>query len=72
MSSRDALAALVWAEIAATGHSQADIAGMAGITQKHLSQIVNGHSGSLHTIDRVLAVLGRELVLSTRVPTEAA
>jgi len=68
MASRDALATLVWAEIAISGFTQATVAEMAGITAKHLSQMINGRTvGSLDMVDRILAVLGRELVLTTRV-----
>lgn len=62
-----ALAELVWSEITASGLSQADVCAAAGITQKHLSRFVRGHSGmALDLVDHVLAQLGRVLVLSTR------
>lgn len=68
MSSIERLAALVWAEITASGLRQAEIAAEVGITEKHLSRFVRGHDGmSLELIDRILAIVGRELVLSTRV-----
>jgi len=70
-SSAEAMADLIWSEIAASGLSQAVVAGLTGTTPKHLSQMVNGRSGmSLDLIDQVLAQLGRELVLSTRVKVE--
>lgn len=66
------LASLIWSEIAASNLTQASVAAMVGITPKHLTQIVRGHAGaSLDLVDRLLAALGRELVLSTRVRTEA-
>lgn len=66
--SRDALVALVRAELAASGKTQTEVAAAAGITDKHLSRFVGGHDGmSLDVVDRVLAACGRELVLATRI-----
>lgn len=68
MTSQEALASLVWAEIAASGRTQADVCAAVGITEKHLSRFVNGHDGmSLDLVDAVLAELGRELILATAV-----
>jgi transcriptional regulator with XRE-family HTH domain len=62
------LAALVQAEIAASGRTQAEVAAEVGITPKHLSQFVSGHCGmSLDLVDLVLRSLGRGLVLATLV-----
>jgi transcriptional regulator with XRE-family HTH domain len=69
--SAEAMADLIWSEIAASGLSQATVAALAGVTPKHLSGVVGGRNGmSLDLIDLVLAQLGRELVLSTRVLVE--
>ncbi len=66
-SSRDAIRRLIRAEIVASGRTQADVAEAAGITPKHMSQIVQGKVGaSLDVVDRLLGAVGRELVLSTR------
>lgn len=71
LSSREALARLVWAEIASAGHRQQDMAETVGITPKHLSQIVNGRVGANPDIvDRILAACGRRLVLATEPITE--
>lgn len=72
MSSREALAALIRAEIAASGLSQARLAARAVVTPKHMSQVVNGQSGSLEVLDRILAALGRDLVVATRVRTKVS
>jgi transcriptional regulator with XRE-family HTH domain len=65
-----AIASLIWAEIAASGRTQADVCTAVGITQKHMSRFVTGKTGmSLDLVDAILADLGRELVLSTRVKT---
>jgi transcriptional regulator with XRE-family HTH domain len=62
--SRDRLAALIRGEVRATGLAQRNIAALAGITEKHLSEIINGHTvPSLDVVDRILAAVGRELVL---------
>lgn len=71
MSTRDALASLVWAEVAASGRRQCEVAADAGITEKHMSQIVHGKTGSLEVIDAVLAAVGRVLVLGTAVLVES-
>jgi plasmid maintenance system antidote protein VapI len=72
MGSSDALASLVWAEVAASGCRQAEVCRAVGISQKHLSEMVNGRAGmSLDLVDRVLAAVGRELVLSTRVQVDS-
>jgi hypothetical protein len=69
--SRDALARLIWAEIAGSGQQQQDVAVTVGITQKHLSQTINGRCGmQLDMVDRVLAACGRRLVLATEVLPE--
>ncbi len=68
MGSREEMTALMWAEVQASGLRQVEIATNAGITEKHLSQIMRGHvTGSLDVLDAVLAACGRELVLATRV-----
>jgi len=70
-SSRDALARLIWAEIAGSGQQQQDVAAAVGISQKHLSQTINGRTGmQLDMVDRVLAACGRRLVLATEVLPE--
>lgn len=64
--SREALAELVWAEIAAAGMTQHHAALLAGVTDKHLSQFITGKSGmSLDLVDRVLSACRRRLVLTT-------
>lgn len=66
MSTREAMARLVWAEIAAAGYRQQDMAETVGITPKHLSQMVNVKVGvNPDLLDRILAVCGRRLVLGT-------
>ncbi len=68
--SRDQLAALVRAEIRGSGLDQTTVGRLVGVSAKHLSEIVNGHTvPSLDLLDRILAVLGRDLVLATRVAT---
>ena len=67
-NSEEALRILVVEEIILSGLSQAEVCHRVGITPKHLNQYLNGHCGmSLDTIDKVLEVLCRGLVLSTRV-----
>ena len=62
------LRTLVWSEIDASGRTQVDICMAVGITQKHMSEYLNGHTGmSLELIDAILIELGRELIVSTRV-----
>ena len=69
--SRTALADLLWSEIAAAGHTQAEAAATVGISQQQISRGINGHDGmSLDLVDQILAACGRELVLSTRVIPE--
>jgi hypothetical protein len=71
MTSREAIARLVWAEIAAAGYRQHDMAETVGITPKHLSQMVNVKVGAnLDIVDRILAACGRRLVLATEPITE--
>lgn len=71
MSSREALARLIWAEIAGSDQRQQDVAATVGITQKHLSQTINGRTGmQLDMVDRVLAACGRRLVFATEPLTE--
>ena len=72
MTTREALARLLWLEIRASGMRQVDIAAEAGITEKHLSQILHLKVGaSADMTDRILATLGRRLVLGTAVLPEA-
>jgi transcriptional regulator with XRE-family HTH domain len=61
-----ALAALVRAEIEASGRRQYEVAAAAGITVKHLSRFMCGHDGmSLDLVDAVLDACDRRLVLAT-------
>lgn len=70
-TSREALARLLWAEIAGSGQRQCDIAAIVGITEKHLSQTINGRTGmSLDLVDEVLRACGRRLVLATDLITD--
>lgn len=70
-ASRAAMHSLIWAEVKTSGMRQAEVAAAAGITEKHLTQIMRGHiTGSLDVLDAILAACGRELVLSTRVRSE--
>lgn len=65
-STREALAELIWLEIRASGMRQQQVACEAGITEKHLSQILNLKCGaSPDVVDRILGALGRRLVLAT-------
>lgn len=65
-STREAFAELLWLEIRASGMRQLEVAAEAGITEKHLSQILNLKCGaSPDIVDRILAALGRRLVLAT-------
>jgi plasmid maintenance system antidote protein VapI len=71
MSTREALARLLWSEIAGSDQRQCDVAESVGITEKHLSQIINGHTGvSLDLADRLFAACGRRLVIATEPVTE--
>lgn len=71
LGTREALARLLWAEMAAAGHRQCDIAAAVGITEKHLSQIVNVKvSARPEFVDAILATCGRRLVVSTEPITE--
>lgn len=71
MNSRDALARLLWAEIKTSGQRQVEVAAAAGITEKHLSQILHLKVGANPDIvDQVLAACGRRLVLATEPITE--
>lgn len=70
-STKAALARLLWAEMAAAGHQQQDVAATIGISEKHLSQMVNLKSGmSLNLVDQILAMCGRRLVLATEPITD--
>ncbi|GAA0738608.1 helix-turn-helix transcriptional regulator [Dactylosporangium roseum] len=70
-STREALAELLWLEIRASGMRQLEVAAEAGITEKHLSQILHLKVGaSANIVDRILSVLGRRLVLATAVDVE--
>jgi transcriptional regulator with XRE-family HTH domain len=72
MSSRDALQSLLWAEVRSSGFRQVEIAAQAGISEKHLSQIMRGTIvGTLDNLDRILAACGRRLVLGTAPLTDA-
>lgn len=63
---------VIWAEIQASGRTQAEVCEAVGVTQKHLSSYLNGRNGmQLELVDRILLELGRELVLSTRVCQQA-
>jgi plasmid maintenance system antidote protein VapI len=58
MSSREALARLLWSEIAGSDQRQCDVAATVGITEKHLSQVINGKAGmQLDMVDQVLAAV---------------
>jgi predicted transcriptional regulator len=71
-TSREAIGRLLWAEMAAAGHRQYDMAETVGITPKHLSQIINVKVGTnLDIVDRILTACGRRLVLATEPITEA-
>jgi hypothetical protein len=71
MTSRDALARLLWTEIKVSGMRQVEVAAHAGITEKHLSQILHLKVGAnLDIVDRILAACGRRLVLATEPITE--
>jgi transcriptional regulator with XRE-family HTH domain len=73
MSSRDALARLVWEAVDACAQWrwQYEVAAAVGITEKHLSQMAHGKVGmSLAMADRLLAACGRRLVLATEPITE--
>lgn len=62
------LRTLVALEIAHADRTRASVCAAVEISEKHLSQFLVGHCGmSFELVDRVLAELGRELVLSTRV-----
>ena len=66
MDSMTSLRVVIRSEIEASGRTQADVCTAVGITQKHLSMFLRGKAGmQLDMADRVLAELGRELVLST-------
>jgi transcriptional regulator with XRE-family HTH domain len=66
MTTAEALAALVRAEVEASGRRQYEIAAAVGITVKHLSRFMCGHDGmSLDLIDAVLDACDRRLVLAT-------
>jgi DNA-binding phage protein len=67
MSTREALADLVRAEICASGQTQTAIAASAGITLKHLNRFLRGHDGmALDLVEKVLTACGRRLVLATQ------
>lgn len=67
MASSWFLREIVFGEIQASGRTQAEVCEAVGVTEKHMSQFLNGHSGmSLDLVDRILAELGRVLVLGTR------
>ena len=68
MSSVWYLREVIFGEIQASGRTQAQVCEAVGLTSKHMSSFLNGHCGmQLDLVDRILAELGRELVLSTRV-----
>lgn len=70
VSSRQQLAALVRSEIRAAGLYQQDVADRLGVSRKHLSGIVQGRAvPSLELLDRLMGVLGREVVITSRVAT---
>lgn len=69
---RDRLAALVWAEVKTSGLRQCEVACEAGITEKHLNQMFHGKASmSWGMAERVLAAVGRRLVVGTEIVTEA-
>lgn len=71
--SRERLTALIRTEVRGSHLTQRRVAGLAEISEKHLSEILNGHTlPSLDVADRILAVLGRELVLVSRVAMRPA
>jgi hypothetical protein len=71
-STREAFAVLLWREIAAAGYRQRDMAPIVGITEKHLSQMLNLKVGINPDIaDRILAACGRRLVLATEADSGA-
>jgi plasmid maintenance system antidote protein VapI len=71
VTSREALAHLLWAEIKASGFRQVAVAAAAEITEKHLSQMLNGRCDVNPDIaDRIFAACGRRLVLATEPFTE--
>jgi hypothetical protein len=73
VTTKEALARLLWAEMAAAGHQQQDVAASVGISEKHLSQMVNLKSGmSLTLVDQILAHCGRRLILATEPITQSA
>jgi transcriptional regulator with XRE-family HTH domain len=73
MSSSHRLMVLLRSEMRGSGLDQKDIAGLAGISEKHLSEIANGHAvPRLSLVDQLLTALGRELVLITREATRSA
>ncbi len=66
LSSQRALADLIRWEIDGAAMTQRHVAKLAGVTEKHLSQAVNGRCGmSLDLVDQVLAACRRRLVLAT-------
>jgi hypothetical protein len=65
VNSRDALSALLRGEIVGSGRTQTEVAADVGISQKHLSGIVNGKVSGFGVADAILAACGRRLVLAT-------
>lgn len=50
-----------------SGLTNGEFAKRAGISAKHLSEVLNGHSGvTLDTAERLLRVVGRRLVITSR------
>jgi plasmid maintenance system antidote protein VapI len=72
MTTKETLARLLWAELAAAGVRQCDAAATVGISEKHLSQMITGKVGmSLNLVDQILReCCGRRVTLATEPITQ--
>ena len=72
MTTKEALAQLLGAELIAADVWQSDAARTVGISEKHLSQMITGKSGmSLNLVDQILhECCKRRLVLATEPLTD--
>lgn len=66
MTSTLGLAAVLCAEVRASGLTQAQIARAIGCSVKHVNEVLRGRAGcSLDFADSILGAIGRQLVLTT-------
>lgn len=67
VNTEDRLRQLIRDELEVQGVKQVHVARTLGLTEKHMSQVLNGKAGlSPALADAILSVLGRRFVVTTR------